>query len=227
MKRIVCLFAVLWFAAYLAFAEDSNKSNETLAPLSRVSLGTFASYWNVPDLDGFDLGGGYGGGVLGQIRLHKYVALELRTSFFEADHNEELYVQGQGSYETQTAIVVMPLEAGLVFFLPLAENFSLYGGPGAGYYFFDGETSSSQDDWETFYDIELDDNAGFYVLFGGSVQLARNVALFFEGKYTWVNTSREHEIVYSGALPEVGILRIDDEIDFSGLGVNAGLIFTF
>ena len=227
MKKIISLFAVLGLAAGIASAKDSGKSEAAPAPLSRISIAPYVSYWNVPDLDGFDLSGAFGGGVLGQVRLHKYFALEMRWSAFAAGDSEDVYVDGQGWYENDTTLVVMPLEAGLVAFLPLGETFSLYGGPGVGYYFFDGKSTSSQGPWDTTYDMDLEDNGGFYALFGARAQLARNVALFLEGKYTWVETSREHDIVYSEAMPDVGIPRIDDEIDFNGLAVNAGLMFTF
>ncbi len=231
MKKMLCLFAALCLVAPLAFAKDAEPSDETVAPapapLSSVSIGTFGSYWNVSDLDGFDLSGAFGGGVFGQVRVHKYLALELRASFFEASNSEDITVQGQGEYETETTLGVIPLEAGLVGFWPLAKNFSLYGGPGVGYYFFDGESSSWQDPWSTTYDMDLDDDVGFYALLGGRVQLARNIALFFEGKYTWVETSPEREMLIPESIPSALFPPIERDIDFSGLAFNAGLLFTF
>ncbi len=196
-------------------------------PASRLSFGTYFSYWNVPDLDGFDLSGAFGGGVYGQVRLHQYVALELRWSGFVAGNYDDVYVEGHGWYENETAIAVMPFEAGLVAFLPLTDAVSLYGGPGAGYYYFDGEFTSSQGPWDTTYDMDLDNDAGFYALLGTRIRLARNVALFFEGKYTWVETSPERMTAFEETQPDIRPPRIDEKIDFSGLALNAGLLFTF
>ena len=226
MKKIICLLAVLGLAASSAFAKEKS-ADEAPAPLSRVSVAPYLSYWNIPDLDGFDLSGAFGGGVLGQVRLHDYFALELRWSGFVAGNAEDTYVEGQGWYENETTLAVMPFEAGLMAFLPLGETVHLYGGPGAGYYFFDGESTSSQGPWDTTYEMDLDDEPGFYAVLGARVRLARNAALFLEGKYTWVDTSRDREIVYADAMPDVGIPRLDGEIDFSGLAVNAGMLFTF
>ncbi len=220
MKKNVFLAAILLAAAPLVQAEEA----QTPAPLSRFSLGAHLSYWNVEDLDEFDIGGALGGGVVGQIRLHKLLALELRLSGFAAGDSKDVFVEGAGWFENEITIVAMPMEAGLVAFLPLGETFSLYGGPGAGFYLFDGQFRSEQGPLETTYDIELDDEGGFYVLLGARAQLARNVGLFLEGKYTWVETSLEQSNEF---LEDIGIAGVEPDLDFSGLSVNAGMIFTF
>ena len=107
------------------------------------------------------------------------------------------------------------------------QKISLYGGPGVGYYFFDGETTLSQGPLDINYDIEMDDEVGFYALIGARAQLARNVALFLEGKYTWVETNLKHDAIALNALREIQITEVDQDIDFSGLSVEAGMIFTF
>lgn len=212
MKKIAGLFAALLFAATGVQAE------EPAAPLSRFSLGAHLSYWNARDLDHLDLDGAIGGGVIGQIRLFKHLALELHMGGYGAGSSEEVYLAGEGWYENETVIVCMPLEAGLVAFLPLGDTFSLFGGPGVGRYFFDGEFRRRQGPVETTIDMDLGEETGFYALLGARAQLARNAALFFEGQYTWVETSLAHA---------VGPFEASQDLDFSGLSFSAGMLFTF
>ena len=118
----------------------------------------------------------------------------------------------------------MPFEAGLVAFLPLGDAFSFYGGPGVGYYFFDGEFRSEQGPWDLTYDMDLDSAGGWYAILGARLQLARNIALFAEGKYTWVESSFEQAIE---PVEEIRIRWSRQDIDFSGLAINAGMTFNF
>lgn len=229
MKQILCLFAVLLFAASLVRAEDAIPSDSapTPAPLTRFSFGAHVSYWNATDLNDLDLDGAFGLGVVGQYRIHEHLALELRMSGYAAGQTEDIFVPGEGWYDTDSTVVVAPFEAGLVGFLPLNKTFSLYGGPGAGFYFFDGEIRSKQGPLEIKYDLDLDDTAGFYVLAGARAQLARNVALYLEGKYTWVETSLNHARITLDSLPGIPLPDGDPDIDFGGLSVEFGMLFTF
>ena len=216
MNKIAGLFAALLCAASLASAEEAAPA--ATPALSRVSLGAHLSYWDAKDLDAIDLDGAIGGGIVGQIRLLDYLALETRLGAYGAGNNSDVFVEGQGWYENDTVIVCMPLEAGLVALLPLGESFSLYGGPGVGYYFFDGEFRTTQGPVETTIDMDLDDEPGFYALLGGRFQLARNAALFLEGQYTWIETSLRRE---------VGPIQANPDLDFSGFSLSAGMLFTF
>lgn len=225
MKRAAVWIALLaWTIASPALAEEPAPETPPAAGLSPFSLGAHLSYWNAKDLDEFDLDGMLGGGVIGRFRLHDYVGLELRLSGYAAGESEDIYVEGRGWYESDLTVVAMPMEFGLVGFLPLGDTFELYGGPGAGFYLFDGEYTVEQGPWETTYDLDLDDEGGFYVLLGLRAELARNIALYAEAKYTWVETTLE-------ALPRCSECEdadeVDRDIDFSGLAVNAGMIFTF
>ena len=218
MKSIAGLLAALLCAASLASAEEAAPAAAPAPALSRVSLGAHLSYWDAKDLDAIDLDGAIGGGIIGQIRLLDSLALELRLSGYGAGSTSDVFIEGQGWYENDTVIVCMPLEAGLVAFLPVGESFRFYGGPGIGYYVFDGEFTTTQGPVETTINMDLDEAAGFYAVFGGRVQLARNAAIFLEGQYTWVETALRRE---------VGPIRADDDLDFSGLSLSAGMIFTF
>ena len=220
MKRLTSLIAALLFVAPLGFADETAPANESSAPaeLSRFSVGMHLSYWNVDELDRFDGDGAFGGGVIGQYRLHDFLGIELRGSGFFASRYEDVYVAGEGWSENTTTLSILPLEAGLVAFLPLGNTFSLYGGPGAGYYFIDGEFMSEQGPWTRYYDADLDDDFGFYALLGARAQLARNIALYLEGKYTWVETASDRETDFLGIAPE---------LDLSGIAFDAGMLFTF
>ena len=217
MKLIVCLFAILWFAAVGVQAQNNGDSSAPV-PATRFSLGAYVGYWMVQDLDEFDLSGALGGGVIGQIRLQKHLALEMRLSGFAASDSEDVYLPGEGWYQNEITLASVPMEAGLIGFLPLGETFSLYGGPGIGYYFFDGEFRSTQGPVKITRNIDIDNDVGFYALFGARAQLARNMAIFAEGKYTWIETTVKHT---------VDIFTAKQDLDFSGFALQAGMIFSF
>ena len=227
MNKMLCLMAGLLFAVTVAGAEDPVPTGAAPAPLSRFSLGVHLSYWNVPDLDEFDLRGAFGLGLSGQYRLHRNLALDLRFSGFAAGDSYDLFRPEQASYKIYTDVVTVPLEAGLLACLPLGESFTLYGGPGMGYYIFDGEIRIEQGPWETTYDLDLKDKGGYYVLLGVRAQLARNAAVYLEGKYTWVETSPKHEFTCPGGCDQLAHKPIDQDLDFSGLAINCGMLFTF
>ena len=217
MKKMSLLLAVFLIAASGVQAKKQTKA-ETPAPLSPFSLGAYISYWDIQAMDDLDINGVFGGGAIGQYRINPYLALEMRLSGFLGGHNENVYIEGAGWYENDLTISAVPMEVGLMGFLPLGETFSLYGGPGIGYYIFDGEFTSTQGPVEITQDISLDDEVGWYVVLGGKAQLAWNMALFANAKYTWVESS---------AGQTIGVFEIQKDVDFSGLALEAGLIFTF
>jgi len=217
MKKTLILLITLLTASYTIQAATKD-APDSPAPRSPFSLGAYMSYWDIQAINDFDIQGALGGGVVGQFRVNPHLALEMRISGFLAGKTEDVFVPGQGWYENELTLSAVPVEAGLVGFLPLGDTFSLYGGPGIGYYFFDGEFRSTQGPVEITRDINLDDEAGFYALFGGRAQLAWNIALFAEAKYTWVESSISQT---------VGIFQAKEDVDFSGLALQAGMIFTF
>ena len=228
MKKMLFVFAALLLAAPLVRAEEESEAIPAApTPLSHFSLGVHLSYWDAKGLDDLDLDGTFGFGVIGQYRFLPLLALEMRVSGYMAGQSDDLYVEGEGWYDNDTAVVVAPLEAGLIGFLPLTKQFSLYAGPGVGYYLFDGQTTLSQGPIDIDYDIDIDDDVGFYALVGTRAQLSRNVALFLEGKYTWIETSIQHDPITLRPLQEALLTDADQDIDFSGLSVEAGMIFTF
>lgn len=224
MKKPVCLLAALACFATLVSAKEKAKAESGISPPSPFSLGVFLSYWNVDDLDEFDLNGAVGAGIEGQIRLHSFLAVDLRLSGYGADRYEEAYCPCGCWTDHETTLFVMPLEAGLLAILPVGDMFSLYGGPGVGYYFFDGEYRIDYGRRETLYDIDMDDESGFYALLGVRAQFVRNAAFFFEGKYVWIDSSLETR---DESLDRLGRSDLPSKIDFDGFLFNAGLLFTF
>lgn len=226
MKKFAGLLAILFAVAPFVRAAELASADETPspAPLTRFSLGAYLSYWNVEALNEFDINGAMGGGVVGQYRLHDLLALELRLSGFGAGDTADVFVAGEGWYSYETTVVSMPMEIGFAAFLPLGESFRFYGGGGGGFYLFDGQFRIEQGPRSTTYDIEIDDVSGFYVLLGARAQIARNVALFVEGKYTWVETTIRTSETF---LRDIGVEDVRRDLDFSGLALSAGMVFTF
>ena len=223
MKRIsACILVLGLLAAAAGAAEPADPP-----PLAPFSIGGSLSYWMGEDLDNFDLDGAFAASLIAQYRLHRLLAVEGRISGFAAGETQDIFIPAQGWYDTETTIISMPFEAGLVAFLPLGDTFSLYGGPGLGYYFFDGEFRSEQGPWNLTYDMDLDSAGGWYAILGARLQLARNIALFAEGKYTWVETSWDPGAATLGIPDGLPVPEWKQDLDFSGLALGGGLIFTF
>jgi opacity protein-like surface antigen len=196
-------------------------------PLSRFSLGTYLSYWNAKDLDDFDISGFMGGGVVGQLQMMEQLALQFRLGGHAAGYSEDVFVEGAGWFENTLTLVAVPLEAGLVASLPMGEQFSLFAGGGAGFYLFDGEFTSEQGRWKQTYDMELDNEVGFFGLIGLRYQMARNAALYLEAKYTVVETSLKDDLPSVVLAERTGEFPVEKDIDLSGIAVQVGFLFTF
>ena len=231
MNKFSLPLAFLLLAAPLALAEEPAAATPS-APqppnaLSRASLGVFLSYWNAEDLDGFDADGFVGGGVVGQFRLLDRLSAECRVGAFGAGDRRDVFVPGEGWFENTATVVALPLEAGLVASLMLSDSFSVYGGPGVGFYVFDAEFSSEQGRWKETFDADLDDVFGFYALLGARAHLARNVSLFAEAKYSWVETDLDSPFPAGRADRFDGSPALSENLDFGGLSLQAGALFSF
>ena len=222
MKTFAGWCAIWVLTVGLAQAQDAAPPSET--PISHFRLGACVSYWDLSRLDGLDVEGAAGGGIVGLFRLHDFYALELRLSGFGASDARDITTEDGQRFENDVTIVAMPLEANVLGRLPLGEKLGLYGGLGLGYYLFDGQSNSELDGNETVYDIEVDDEFGFYALAGLRFQCTSHLAAFVEGKYTWIETSIEKA---TEVLHDIGIDWVEQELDFSGLAVSVGLLFTF
>ena len=229
MKTLALFLAAALLSAPLAFSDETPAAAPASPKaLSRFSLGTYLAFWDAKDVDNFDLDGFIGGGIVGQIRLLDALALEMRLSGFGTGESSDVFVPGEGWFENNSTLVAMPLEIGLVASLKLGDKFSLYGGPGASYTVFDAEFTSEQGRWKETYDLEMDDEFGAYLLLGARFQLARNASIFAEAKYNWIETSFESDVVALAADDaRFDVLPLRNDLDFSGLALQAGILFTF
>lgn len=216
--KATCLYLMMILIAATASMAVESAEPVAPAPLTRVNLGACFSYWDIHSLDDFDVGGFVGGGVVGQFQFNPYLVVEARLSGFLAGDSRDVYVDGEGWFENELTLTAMPLEIGLLGNLPLNNTFSIYGGPGVGFYFFDGEFTTTQGPVEITRDINLDDQSGFYLLAGGRARFARNFQLFAEAKYTWVESTIKDS---------VGIFDLNQDLDLDGLALQAGALFTF
>jgi opacity protein-like surface antigen len=197
------------------------------APASRFSLGTHLAYWNAKDLEDFDYGGFIGVGIIGQYQLNPRLALEGRMGALASGASEDTFVESAGWFENTLTLVALPIEAGIVGFLPIDDRFTAYAGGGVGFYLFDGEFTSEQGRWKQTYDMSIDPEVGFYGVLGLRWQLARNLSLYAEAKYTVVEASLEDDLAALVASERTGALPFEQDVDLGGIGIQAGAIFTF
>ncbi|MGD9611584.1 MAG: outer membrane beta-barrel protein [Kiritimatiellia bacterium] len=222
MKTIARGLAV-WLAA-VALAPAETAVPAAAAAGRAFSLGGHVAYWDLSRLEGIDVNGATGAGIVGQFSHTEHFAWELRMSGFAAGDERTFVAEDGRRYENDVTIVSMLLEANVLFRLPLGRTFSLYGGPGGGYYLFDGQSNSDLGDKTILYDIEVDDEFGWYALVGLRAQPTPRFGLYLEGKYTWIETSIEKAVEVRR---EIGIDWVAQDLDFSGFALHAGLIFTF
>ena len=159
------------------------------APEARaVRLGGYAAY-----LDGDDLGSGVGAGALLRLDfLEEAVGLDIRGSFLRFD-------------DIKTDLI--PIEAAVMVRLPLAR-LGAYAGLGVGYYLFDMEDGSA------------DDNVGVFPLVGADIQLSDSLSLFGEARWLFLEADIDAAIQAAEELTE-------DSVDLDGIGVNLGLSWRF
>lgn len=211
MKRKTILATILILALLApAWAEASPERGPT-----SFSLGFHLGYWDAKDVDKYDLNNLFGFGMIGQYRPHTHWGVDLRLGGYATEKTRDVFMLEQGWYEHKSTLVVLPLECGLLGFLPLGDTVELYGGPGAGFYLFDGEYVIKQGPQKTTYDLSMDDKFAPFVRIGGRVKLTYNLALFAEGQYTWVKSKF---IDFEG-----DTIRLD----FSGPSVLFGMLFSF
>lgn len=125
------------------------------------------------------------------------LALELRGSYFEAD------VTGHDD----DSITLIPADIGLVVSVPLGDSpVSLHAMGGASWYFLDSDAA------------DLDDEAGWYAGGGLRVEVSDGLALFAEAQY--------RSLEYTASEDDPDNLAKND-VDFSALTYNGGLMFTW
>ena len=161
-------------------------------------LGFFGSYWDTKDADS-----DWGGGAKLQLEIIPNVFVEARGTYFPEF--------GEKSGD-EVKVDIIPVEADAILKFPIADQFKLYGGGGAGYYIFN--VKNDVDD----VDIEVDNELGYFAVAGVEIALSEQVSLFAEGKYTWLDTTTTAK--FEGVEE-----KQDDSLD--GFGGVAGIMLTF
>ncbi|HMP71916.1 MAG TPA: outer membrane beta-barrel protein [Kiritimatiellia bacterium] len=141
-----------------------------------------------------------GGGIKLWFNTSEQLAFEFRVSglFNEEKDGDE-----------KSTFYVVPLEVGLVLSLMPGEPVNVYLGGGVGYYIY-----SIEDEGPGFSETaDVDNEFGFYGVGGVDFALGSSVRLFVEAKYTKAEIKR------------VEGMSVDASLD--GIGVNAGLLFTW
>lgn len=182
------------------------------------SMGAGVQYWDAKDAkDQLDEDGLLGGNLIFRLKPVEYLGFDLRLGGSGVWDGKTYRVDGR-KYETDVTFMCCPAELGLVLMLPLNGAFTIYGGPGVGYYYYDIDietTTKHGHHWrsETHDHIKLEDDFGWYAVAGLNIQLAPHFSIFGEGRYTDTETSLKHE---SSA-----------KLDCSGFGVQAGIMIDF
>lgn len=167
-------------------------------------IGAFGSYMNGEDVDA-----GFGGGLKLKADVAEYFAIEARasclTQFSDYLEDDDLFF--------------IPIEGDILLNLPISDSLmTIYGGVGAGYYIIpEYESPAAMGD----VDVDLQDGFGFFGLAGLEIAIGDTVSLFAEGKYLLFTVDEakvdDQDVDLEG----------DAEVDFSGISINAGLLFRF
>jgi hypothetical protein len=97
---------------------------------------------------------------------------------------------------------------------------TVYAGGGGGYYIMPEFESDVAVPGSGEPDIDPDDEFGFFIVGGAELALSEQVSLFGEAKYTWLEVE---ELEIDDETIDLDALGLDD-IEFTGLGINAGLL---
>jgi hypothetical protein len=190
MKKVLVMLVVIGLGVAAAYAGGGG-------------VGVFGTFMDTKDMDS-----GYGTGLKFKFDVAQYLAAELRASYVTK------FMEDSDTYDN---LYMIPVEADLLFNLPLGDSpVTIYAGGGGGYYILpEYETDVGFGDT----DIDLDDTFGFYGIGGVEFALAENVILFAEAKYLFleVDTATIDDMKVEG----------DDAIEFTGITGNAGILFRF
>ena len=151
-------------------------------------------------LDSDDMGSAYGGGLKFKTDLAQYFAIDVRASCLTK------FSEWDGDDE----LFVIPLEANLLLNFPLGDQIplTLYGGGGGGYAIIPEAD-----------DVDLDDTFCFSGLGGAELAFGEGAALFVEVQYRVLEVD--------GAKGDAGDFDFSEDLSFTGLTLNAGLMFQF
>lgn len=174
----------------------------SMAAMAGGGFGVYGSYQDMGDYDD----PGMGGGLKLQADIVDVLGVEVRLGGL-TDYGDEA---AKDSY-------MASVEANLTLGIPLGDVLKVYVGAGGGYYVFPEYESDVALGASLEPNIDPDDVFGFFAVAGLQIMFNPNFGIFGEVKYL---------------LAEYDTIVIDDvdvpvDIDFGGLGVNAGLLFRF
>ncbi len=127
--------------------------------------------------------------------------VELRASYFSdltADTSPE---------SRDFEIKAVPLEAGLNFKFAQSDRFTPYVGGGIGYYLLDTNRG------------DIDDETGWYAVVGADIKGSSGLGFMVEGIYRGMEATVRDD--------DPNDITGDVDVDFGGLGVNAGLVWSW
>lgn len=159
-------------------------------------------------LDSSDLGSSTGVGAKFQIQLNPSIVFDASAAY-----HDDLNGTVEGA---PVDLELFPIELGIMVIPPIQDRrLRPYFGVGATYFQMDvADGNPFSDD-----DVTADDEFGWYGAIGLDFEMSRNLSAFVEGRYRGVE----------GTLESNNFERFGDDnktdLDLSGLGLNAGVLF--
>ncbi len=176
---------------------------KVLIMLVVVGLGAASAYASggvgvfVTYLNSEDLGGGWGGGLKFKADVEQFLSIEARGSVITA------FDDWAGDDE----LYLIPIEGDILLNFPLGDGpLTVYGGGGGGFVFIPEVD-----------DVDFDDTYTLFALAGVEIALGDSASLFVEAQYRFLEVD--------GA--EAADHEFDTDLELSGFGGNAGLLFRF
>jgi hypothetical protein len=182
-----------------------------VSPVAAGDFSLYGSYWDT-DVAG-DAGGG---GISLGLPLGDVFAFELRGTYYEEltdDPLENIFDSDDPVFEDRS-IQVLPIEAGVRFTFAHGGHFRPHLGGGVSYFLLDSDFG------------EISDEVGWYAAAGATIGDGQGAEFFFEG--IWREATATVEIDPED-FEDIDDIEVDhhESFDMGGIGVNAGVRWTF